>query len=90
MCIRDSVGLVRCEPFVAGIIFQGGGVKDDFAGQKFFEPLENFYFCRSHCAGVSRNSFTSLASASGTWTRIMVAVDMPPSQEETFSLARNG
>ncbi len=34
----DGVGLVRGEPFVAGIIFQGVGVKDDFAGQDFFEP----------------------------------------------------
>jgi hypothetical protein len=33
---RDRVGLVRGEPFVAGIIFQTGGVKDDFAGQDFF------------------------------------------------------
>jgi len=44
----DGVGLMRGEPFVAGIIFQGDSVKDDFAGQNYFKSAQKFYFCGSH------------------------------------------
>ena len=36
----DGVGLVRGEPFVAGVFCERGGFKKNFAGQDFFEPAK--------------------------------------------------
>jgi hypothetical protein len=43
-----GVGLVRGEPFVAGVFFERGGFKKNFAGQYFFEPAEQFKSFGNH------------------------------------------